>query len=319
MDTHYPLSDVVAFLGDQVVEVIGPLERAISHPATLKEARDPHAVTFCKKATDEFLALIQGTGAGVVLCPALDAVRTLPDVAATRVLVKDPRLAFLRVVQRYFEEATAPGIHPTALVDPAARIDPTASIGPYCRVGRCEIGAGSVLHGHNFLANKTRLGRNVVVHPGTVIGADGFGYQRNEDGEFEKFPHVGGVLIEDDVEIGANTCIDRGTIGDTVIRQGAKIDNLVHIAHNADIGRHTAVIANAMVAGSTRIGDFGWIAPSASVINGLTLGDHVTVGLAAVVVKNVPAGTTVMGMPARPAPEYKAMLAGLKGLVEGSR
>ena len=97
------------------------------------------------------------------------------------------------------------------------------------------------------------VGKNVIIHSNTVIGADGFGYQRNKDGSFEKFPHIGGVIIEDHVEIGANTCIDRGALGNTIIRNGAKIDNLVHIAHNVVIGQNTAVIANAMIGGS-----YGW-------------------------------------------------------------
>lgn len=149
-----------------------------------------------------------------------------------------------------------------------------------------------------------------------MIGADGFGYQRNESGELEKFPHLGGVVIEDNVEIGSNTCIDRGTLGDTIIREGSKIDNLVHIAHNVIVGRHAIVIAHSMVGGSVRIGDYAWVSPSACLRDVISIGDRSTVGLGAVVVKDVPDGGTVMGTPARPAEEYKAYLKALEKIMK---
>jgi UDP-3-O-[3-hydroxymyristoyl] glucosamine N-acyltransferase len=125
------------------------------------------------------------------------------------------------------------------------------------------------------------------------------------------------VLIEDGVEIGSNTSIDRGTLGDTILRQGARIDNQVHIAHNVIVGRHAAVIANAMIGGSTTIGDGAWIAPSACVRDGLKIGSNALVGLAALVVKDVPDGATVMGAPARPADEQKRLLAAAAKLAGG--
>jgi len=115
----------------------------------------------------------------------------------------------------------------------------------------------------------------------------------------ERFPHIGGVQIEDDVEIGANTCIDRGTLGNTRIRKGAKIDNLVHIAHNVDVGENTAIIANAMIAGSTKIGANTWIAPSACLRDAINIGKDATVGLAALVTKDIPDGELWAGFPAR--------------------
>ncbi|MDX9907755.1 MAG: UDP-3-O-(3-hydroxymyristoyl)glucosamine N-acyltransferase, partial [Bacteroidales bacterium] len=126
------------------------------------------------------------------------------------------------------------------------------------------------------------------------------GYQRNSYNKLEKFPHIGGVIIEDDVEIGANTCIDRGTLGNTVIKKGAKVDNLVHVAHNVTIGNHAAIIANTMIGGSTVIEDYAWIAPSVSLMNGLSVGKGATAGLGAVVTKNIPDNETWAGNPARP-------------------
>ena len=146
--------------------------------------------------------------------------------------------------------------------------------------------------------------------------SNGFGYSRNEEFEFEKFPHVGGVIIEDNVEIGANTCIDRGALGNTVIKTGTKIDNLVHIGHNCVIGKHCAIIANSMLGGSVVIKDYSWIAPSASILNQLSIGEKVTIGLGSVVNKSVPDGETWMGVPAKPLKEFADIQKAMKKLIK---
>jgi UDP-3-O-[3-hydroxymyristoyl] glucosamine N-acyltransferase len=274
------------------------------------------AITFCNATGQRAAQLLSDTRAGIVICsPALIAME-LPSGETTLIATDEPRLSFIRVVRELFSVAPLHGVDPTAVVDPEIAIPADVYIGPLASVGRdCSIGSGSVIHRGVHIYPGTHIGRNVTIHAGTVIGADGFGYQRNEDGTFEKFPHLGGVTIEDDVEIGANTCIDRGTLGPTVIREGAKIDNLVHIAHNVDVGRHAAVIAHAMVGGGTRIGDYAWLAPCACLRDGITIGNAATVGLGAVVTKDVPEGATVMGAPARDAIEYKAFLASMKKMV----
>jgi UDP-3-O-[3-hydroxymyristoyl] glucosamine N-acyltransferase len=316
MTTELSLDEILRSLGGQLIDVLGDRGRSVTHPAPITDARDVSAITFCNRTGEAAQRMIAATGAGVVICDD-----TAPPYgwsgAPTLVRVREPRLAFLRVVAEFFTRRPAVGVHPTAVVDAAAHVHAGASIGAFAVVGACEIGDGSRVGSHVHLADGTRVGRNVNIFPGTVVGADGFGYQRNETGEFEKFPHVGGVLIEDDVEIGANVCIDRGTLGDTIIRAGAKIDNFVHIAHNVVVGRHTAVIAHAMIGGSTRIGDYAWVAPCACVRDGLTVGDRAVIGLGAVVVKDVAAGETVMGAPAREAAEYKRLLQRLRSLPQG--
>lgn len=297
----------------------GPADREIGRAMPIHEATETTDVTFCSRAGEAGTALMRETGAGVVLCPESSEVSTLADTGRTFVAVADPRLAFLRVVGRFFADKPERGIHPTAVIDAGAAVADDVYIGPFVWIARdCTVGEGSVIHAHVSLYPKTRIGRNVTVHAGTVIGADGYGYQRNERGELEKFPHIGGVVIEDGVEIGSNTSIDRGTLGDTVLRQGARIDNQVHIAHNVVVGRHAAVIANAMIGGSTTIGDGAWIAPSACVRDRLSIGANATVGLGAVVVKDVPDGVTVIGAPARPADEYKRFLTAAAKLAGGN-
>ena len=308
--TPIPVHTLLEALPGGIIDVLGSRDRTVSAIGAIDEAADASVLTFCNRAQPDATRLMRGTGAGVIVCGEAQAGAEIAD--KTLIVVRDPRLAFLRLVSRFFVPDPPRGVHPSAVVDPAADIHPEAYIGPLCYVGRASVGQGSVLHGRVFVHDGTRIGRHVVIHAGTVIGADGFGYQRNEQGELEKFPHVGGVRIEDEVEIGANTCIDRGTLGDTVLQRGARIDNLVHIAHNVVVGRHAAVIAHAMIGGSTTIGEGAWISPSACVRDGLSIGARAMVGLGALVVKDVPEGETVMGVPARPAPEYKAQLEALR-------
>jgi UDP-3-O-[3-hydroxymyristoyl] glucosamine N-acyltransferase len=294
----------------------GRADREVARAMPLDDAQ-PSDVTFCSRAGEAGIELMRATLAGVVLCAETHDFASLVDTDRTFVAVADPRLAFLRIVRSFFAERVTPGIHPTAVIDASATIGNDVFIGPFTWIAKdCSVGDGSVIHTNVSIYPKTRIGRNVTIHAGTVIGADGYGYQRNERGELEKFPHIGGVLIEDDVEVGSNTSIDRGTLGDTILRQGARVDNQVHIAHNVIVGRHAAVIANAMIGGSTTIGEGAWIAPAACVRDRLTIGANATVGLGAVVVKDVPDGATVIGAPARPADEYKRFLAAATKLAE---
>jgi UDP-3-O-[3-hydroxymyristoyl] glucosamine N-acyltransferase len=204
------------------------------------------------------------------------------------------------IVARFFgDDATI--VWPTGhvAISPDARIGQRvtlaygAVIGPRVELGNdVDIGPNSCL-ANTSVGNGTRIGANCS------IGLPGFGYARDPSGKWVRFPHLGGVRIEDGVEIGSNTCIDRGSIGDTVVRRGAKIDNLVHIAHNCDIGEDAVVIANAMIGGSTTVGRGSWIAPSAAINNKLRIGEGVIVGTGAVVIRDVSDETTVVGNPAK--------------------
>jgi UDP-3-O-[3-hydroxymyristoyl] glucosamine N-acyltransferase len=161
-------------------------------------------------------------------------------------------------------------VHPSAQVHPTATIHPSAVIGPGCIIG-----------------------------PGAVIGSTGFGYERQPDGTWEPKPHEFGVILDEDVHVGANTCIDRGSWRDTRIGRGTRIDNLCHLAHNVRIGRDVCIVAQAMIAGSVEIHDGAWVGPSASIHQRLTVGPRALVGMGAVVLKDVAANTTVAGVPAR--------------------
>jgi UDP-3-O-[3-hydroxymyristoyl] glucosamine N-acyltransferase len=281
--------------GDAALEVhrIGALE-------------DADAQTIGFLAHPRYAAQLATTRAGcVIVGPALR------DAAAARgsaIVCADPYLAFARLTQWWagrLRRAPAAGVHPSAVVEPGARIDATASVGPLayvaggarigaaavvgaqCHVGECaEVGAATVLKPRVVLADGCRIGQRGIVHGGAVIGADGFGFAPTE-GRWEKIEQLGGVAIGDDVEIGANTCIDRGALADTVLDDGVKLDNLVQIAHNVRIGAHSAFAGCVGVAGSARIGRHCTVGGGASILGHLEIVDHVHITACTLVSRSI--------------------------------
>jgi UDP-3-O-[3-hydroxymyristoyl] glucosamine N-acyltransferase len=231
--------------------------------------------------------LAASRAACVIVAPAMRAAALARGAC---IVTDDPYAYFARVTQLWVRaqgQAPVPGIHASAVVDAQARVHPTATIGPLCVVERgAVIGAHTVLKSRVTVGERCRVGARCLVHPGVVIGADGFGFARQR-GEWIKIEQLGAVRIGDDVEIGANTCIDRGALEDTVIEDGVKLDNLIQIAHNVHIGRHTAMAGCSAVAGSTRIGAHCTIAGAASIVGHLQLADNVHVSTNTVVTHSI--------------------------------
>jgi UDP-3-O-[3-hydroxymyristoyl] glucosamine N-acyltransferase len=199
-------------------------------------------------------------------------------------------LYFARLTQlwkKHLPVTLRPLIHPTAVIDPLARIHPSARIGALCVVEACAvIGAHTELKSHVTVGEGCSIGERCIVHPGVVVGADGFGFAPNA-GAWEKIEQLGAVRIGNDVEIGANTCIDRGALQDTVIEDGVKLDNLIQIGHNVRVGRHTAMAGCVGVAGSATIGEHCTVGGGAVVLGHLTLGDGVNISAATVVTRSI--------------------------------
>lgn len=257
--------------------------------------------------------------------------------SAKKVLIRVPnaRVAMARLLPVFFPPEQHPsGIHASAIIAASAQIDPTAHVGPNCVVGaRVRLGAHSVLMGGNHIGRdcqigddvclfpnvviyaQCQIGHRVCIHAGTVIGSDGYGYVFDE-GQHRKSLQVGNVIIHDDVEIGANTAIDRGALGATVIGQGTKIDNLVHIAHNVVIGRHCLVMGQVGFAGSTQLGDYCVIASQSGIAGHLKLGHQATVGAKSGVMRDIPDKGTVLGIPAAPDKQAKRQMIALQQLPE---
>jgi UDP-3-O-[3-hydroxymyristoyl] glucosamine N-acyltransferase len=201
-----------------------------------------------------------------------------------------PYLYFARVTQLWkksLPQSTAPRVHPSAVIDAEAQVDPSARIGPLCVVERgARIGANTQLKSRVTVGEDCVIGERCILHSGVVIGADGFGFAPNE-GAWEKIEQLGAVRIGDDVEIGANTCIDRGAMRDTVIEDGVKLDNLIQIGHNVHVGRHTAMAGCVGVAGSATIGAHCTLGGGAIVLGHLKLADGVNISAATVVTRSI--------------------------------
>jgi UDP-3-O-[3-hydroxymyristoyl] glucosamine N-acyltransferase len=251
----------------------------------------------------------------------------VPDLGRATLSCAAPRQALIDLLTLFYPPAPmAAGVHPQAAVAPGARVHPTASVGAFAVVGDgavigarvrvhalatvapgVEIGEDSVLYEHVVVRERVRLGRRVIVHPGAVLGADGFGFVA-EHGMLRKIPQVGGVVIEDDVEIGANTTIDRAMLGDTVLRAGAKLDNLVQIGHNVEVGENAVMAAQVGVSGSSRIGRGAVLGGQVGIADHLTIGDGARVAAQSGVAKDIPPGQTQFGYPARPALQAKRIV-----------
>lgn len=221
--------------------------------------------------------------------------------SGTVLRVDNPRFVFAKVAARFFVPPATPGVHPTAIVHPLALVHPTATVGAFCFVGpRCEIGERTVIHHHVVLAKDVLIGTDCVVMSHSVLGEDGFGIEYDQDGNQFRLPHLGGVRIGNHVEIGNFNAVVAGTIRATTIGDYTMFDNMVHVAHNVQIGRNCQFRACAEISGSVKIGNEVIIAPNASITDGVSIGDGAFIGIGAAVTRSVAARTVAAGVPAKP-------------------
>ncbi len=295
-------------------------DRTITGVSTPRDA-GPSDLIFVASA--RYLETLSASSAGAALLPAdLDA----PDEMAV-IRVANPTLAMTLAIDLLAPpRRAAPGVSDRAIVSASADVHPEATIGPGCVVGdgtrigaRTEVRAGAtigddvvvgddcVIYSGAHIYDGVRIGNRVILHAGAVIGADGFGFVReplppggpaDEPFTHRKVRQVGTVVIEDDVEIGANTTIDRAMLSETRVGRGTKIDNLVMVGHNCRIGRHCVIVSQAGLSGSVELGDYATIAGQVGIIGHVKIGEHAVVGSQAGVTRDVPAGTTVLGAPA---------------------
>jgi UDP-3-O-[3-hydroxymyristoyl] glucosamine N-acyltransferase len=294
------LSDIVAALGGElvgdpavVIERIGPLQDAT--PGTIAFLANPR-----------YQSQLAGSAAAcVIVAPAM---REAALARGAAIVAPDPYLYFARLTQWWAQRTRSPvkpGVHPSAVVEGGARIDPSATISAFAFVGagavigpgvvvgshahvgaEAVIGAGTRLAPQVILGERCRIGARCVVHGGVVIGADGFGFAPDQ-GRWEKIEQLGAVRIGDDVEIGANTCVDRGALDDTLIEDGVKLDNLIQVAHNVVIGAHTAIAGCVAIAGSARIGRHCTIGGASGIVGHIEIVDHVHVSAFTLVSRSI--------------------------------
>lgn len=333
----HPLAQLAEHISGTVV---GDPTLVISGLCTL-EAPLPHHITFIRSssadAVSRQIGKIPATCAVVIpeQCAPTPQLPTGPSL----VLVKESYPSFLNLIPLFFEETrSAPGIHISALVDPTATIGDGASIGAGCVIGaRAIIGTNFTMHPHARIQEDVTIGDSVTLHGGvsirhgtqikdrvtihdnSVIGADGFGYTPDPKVGLRKVPQLGIVEIESDVEIGANTCIDRGAFGPTVIGQGTKIDNLVQIGHNVTIGKFCIVCGNAAIGGSTKIGNKVVIGGKVGIADHMTVADGIRVGGGAAVITPLVEQGDYLGFPAIPASEWLRLQVTLRRSARTSR
>ena len=299
------LREIAAKVGG---ELIGDGEVEIKGVASLQEAKEGD-LTFVTR--EKYLPLLKKCRASAVILP-----RMWEGIEIPAILVRDPMLAVARLLELFYPRAHEPlGVSEGAWVSHSAKLGKDVSIYPLVYVGDeavigdrvvlypgvyvgkgVRIGEESVLYPNVVVYEGSVIGKRVILHAGTVIGSDGFGFVK--DGEVNvKIPQIGGVEIGDDVELGANCCVDRATFGKTVIGRGVKVDNLVQIAHNVTIGENTIIVAQVGISGSTRVGKNVILAGQAGLVDHITIGDNVMVAAQAGVTKDVPPGEVVSGSP----------------------
>ena len=337
-----PFRKTVAEIADIVGgTVVGDKNVAITGLSGIKEAREGDLAFL---ANEKYFPLAEKTGASAILTP-----RDIRVNGKTIIQTDDPSRAFARFASVVIGEQPRPsaGIHPTAVIDKSAAIGAHAYIGPHVTIeANVSIGDNAIVHSGCFIGYETRIGaecllhpnvtvrervtigNRVIIHSGTVIGSDGFGYVEVE-GVHEKVPQLGTVVIEDDVEVGANVAIDRARFDKTYVGCGTKIDNLVHIAHNVIIGERCIIIAQVGISGSTTVEKNAILAGQVGVIGHLTIGEGAIIAAQSGVSKSVPPHTQVFGSPAKPVhlarrvnaamqrlPHYIEQINELKGKVE---
>lgn len=292
-------------------KVKGKGDTLINSAAKVEDAKEGE-IAFA--VSEKFLRFAEESKASAVIVP-----ENVEDFSKPVIRVANPRLAFAKVLEVFSPpQPEFKGIHPSAVISKGACIGREVTIGPLCIIeegvrisdnvyisGSTYLGKdvtveeGSLLYPRVTVLDKTSIGREVVIHSGAIIGSDGFGFVRRKDGSYHKIPQIGKVVIEEEVEIGANVTVDRATTGETRIGKGTKIDNLVHIAHNVTVGENVAIVALVGISGSCQVGDGAVLAGQVGITDHVSIGTGSTVGAKSGVTKNVPANTFVWGIPAR--------------------
>ncbi len=325
--TTFTLGDLAAHVGGAVV---GDAGRGVEGIKTLEDADGRHLSFYHNR---RYLQAAKESAAGALLVadPA-------PFPGRDLLVCADPYAALAALLELLHPaERPAAGVHPAAVVAASARIGEGASVGPTAVIGAravvgaqavigpgcvlgddVEVGEGTVLHPHVVIEAHCRVGARCILHAGVVLGSDGFGFA-TVGGVHRKVPQVGIVVVEDDVELGANVCVDRAALGETRIGRGTKVDNLVQIAHNVTVGEHSLLVSQSGISGSTRLGHHVVMAGQSGAVGHITLGDGTVVTAKTGVTQDTPAGATVSGFPSRPHKEWLRATANLFTLDEFRR
>ncbi len=290
------LSEIASLIGAEVAsDTAGVMIESL---APIAEAGSGQMTFFANSSYEKYLPQCKATAILVSNDPRFDTV----EHTAIFLKVGDPYAAFAKVIALFDERPSifTERIHPSAVISPEATIALSAMIGAHVFIASgVEIGEGTAIHPNCTIYDGVKIGKHCVIGPGSVIGFDGFGYAQQPDGSYEKIPQIGTVIIEDEVEIGANCTIDRAALSATIIHTGTKIDNLVHIAHNVEVGEHTAIAAQAGISGSAIIGKKNQIAGQVGMVGHITTAENVVIIAQSGVSKSIAKPGVYQGSPAK--------------------
>jgi UDP-3-O-[3-hydroxymyristoyl] glucosamine N-acyltransferase len=274
--------------------------RKIKGVSSIKEASE-NELSFCYYDGEKGVSLLSKSNAGIILCKKSMGEVVHPKAGEQQfIFVDNPRLVFVQVVKEICEKKKVIGISERAVISEKAKIGSNCYIGDYVVIGdNCRIGNNTIIYDRVSLVQNCHIGNDCVIQPGVTIGADGFAFERYPSGELVRFPHVRGVKIGDNVEICANTNIARGSLSDTIIGDGTKVDAMVQIAHNVVIGKNCEITTGTIIGGSTKIGDMSWTGLNSTLKDNIKIGTNVLVAAGAVVIHDVQDQDVVAGVPAK--------------------
>lgn len=290
-----PLSDIICFLGKENVCVIGDITNC--YIDNLADVAHTNAATldWVNPAKANKQAIAENSKAKVILVDG--DVRPIEDKVL--LVVNNPKVCLAQIGNEFFADKPVLGIHPTAVVDSEAKLGRGVCVGPYSVVGKAQIGDGTIIESHVRIYDCVTMGKNCHIKDGAILGGAGFGFEKDEHGNRFRFPQIGSLIMGDEVEVGGNTCIDRGALSDTIIGSHTKINNLCHIAHNNIIGENVEITGCVNVSGGNVIDNNVWLAPNSSLVGYIHIGEGAVLGMGAVAVKDIPAHEVWVGNPAK--------------------
>lgn len=295
------LQDVLSYISEDIIQQIGMMDNNIKLTGIAAIGnKEPNKIDWIAKDNKEKQKLAENSNSRIIICDQeINYNEIIKKQNKVLIYVNEPKLVITKIGNYFFSPRQIVGIHPSAVIHPDAKIGKNVSIGAYSVIGKCNIAEKTIIESNVRIHDNTIIGMNCFIDTGVVIGAKGFGFVKDEKGDLLRFPQLGKVVLGDNVEVGNNTCIDRGALKDTIIGRNTKINNLCHIAHNVTIGENVMITGMVNISGSSVIGDNVWVSPNATIRDYINIGDSAHIGMGAVVTKNIPANELWIGNPAR--------------------
>ncbi|HCX99214.1 MAG TPA: UDP-3-O-(3-hydroxymyristoyl) glucosamine N-acyltransferase [Bacteroidales bacterium] len=301
MQNNIPLQKIKDFLGTSIKFIHGNPKGLV-----INKLSDPHNADeftldwISSQRKDKQRIAEQSKAKALIVNNEVIYSESIKNQGKVLIIVDNPKLCIMKIAEEFFVNKSKFGVHTSAIIDPTSKIGENVYIGPNTVIGKSTIGDNTHIEGNCFIYDNIRIGVNCIIQAGAVIGTDGLGCSREVDGSLIKFPHLGGVIIGDNVEIGANCQIAKGTLGNTIISDGCKINGMCFIAHNCILQKNVWITGSTMLSGSVSVGKNSTIFSNVVVREQIKIGESVTIGMGSVVTKHIPTGETWIGNPAKP-------------------